>query len=93
MNKKEFVNTFAQRMQLSQRYSDRVVDTFLQIISDTLSDGDRVQFVGFGVFEVKNTAPRVGRNPKANTVVNIPSRRVPVFKPGKILKSAVSDSK
>lgn len=93
MNKKEFVNTLAQRMRLSQRYSERLVDTFLQIISETLSDDDRVQFVGFGTFEVKSTAPRIGRNPKTNTIVNIPSRRVPVFKPGKTLKSAVSSLK
>ena len=55
-----------------------------------LKDGDKVQLVGFGSFEVKKRAARVGRNPKTNDTIEIPASVVPVFKAGKALKDAVA---
>lgn len=60
------------------------LEAVLSIISDALVSGDKVQLVGFGTFESKERAARVGRNPRANIPVNIPAKRVPVFKPGSI---------
>ena len=55
------------------------LEAVLSIISDALVSGDKVQLVGFGTFESKERAARVGRNPRANIPVNIPAKRVPVF--------------
>ena len=64
-----------------------------EVALEALVSGDKVQLVGFGTFESKERAARVGRNPRANIPVNIPAKRVPVFKPGSTLKSAVANSK
>lgn len=93
MNKEEMVGALSQKTQFTRKDAETAIDAVFEIITDTLSVGDKVQIVGFGVFEVKNRAPRIGRNPKANVPVNIPARKMPVFKPGKPLKEAVDSSK
>ena len=62
----------------------------IDVIAGTLADGDKVQLVGFGAFEVKSRAERTGRNPKTKEEIKIPASKVPVFKPGKALKDTVS---
>lgn len=89
MNKEEMIGAFALKTGFTKRDSENAVETMLQLISDALVSGEKVQLVGFGTFEVKDRAPRVGRNPKANVPVEIPARRMPYFKPGKVLKAAV----
>jgi DNA-binding protein HU-beta len=59
-------------------------------ITATLAGGDKVQLVGFGAFEVKSRAARIGRNPKTKQSIQIPASKAPIFKPGKALKDAVS---
>lgn len=93
MNKEEMVGALSQKARLTRKDSETAIDAVFEIITDALSNGDKVQIVGFGVFEVKDRAPRVGRNPKSNVPVNIPARKMPVFKPGKPLKEAVDSSK
>ncbi len=93
MNKEELAVALSQKARLTRKDAETAIDAiFYEIIPDTLSAGDKVQIVGFGVFDVKDRAPRVGRNPKANVPVNIPARKMPVFKPGKPLKEAVDSS-
>lgn len=89
MNKEEMVNALSQKIGLTKKDSEVALDAVIQIISDTLASGHKVQIVGFGTFEVKERAPRTGRNPKANLPVHIPAKRVPYFTPGKVLKSRV----
>lgn len=89
MNKEELVNALSRNIGLTKKDSEVVLDAVIQIISDTLASGNKVQIVGFGTFEVKERAPRTGRNPKANLPVYIPAKRVPYFTPGKVLKSRV----
>ena len=62
----------------------------IDVIAGALADGDKVQLVGFGAFEVKSRAERTGRNPKTKEEIKIPASKVPVFKPGKALKDTVS---
>ena len=93
MNKEEMVNALAQKTGYTKKDSEIVLDAVFQIISDTLASGRKVQVVGFGTFEVKERAPRMGRNPKATMPVPIPAKRVPYFTPGKVLKSRVECSK
>jgi len=92
MNKEEMVNELSYKTGFTKKDSEAVLDAVFQIISDSLVSGDKIQIVGFGTFEVKERAPRVGRNPKANLPVPIPAKRVPYFTPGKVLKSLVEKS-
>jgi len=90
MNKAELVNAVAEKADLSKKDSEAAITAFMDAISDCLAQGDKVQLVGFGAFEVKSRAERIGRNPKTKEAIKIPASKVPVFKPGKALKEAVS---
>ena len=59
-------------------------------ITNALQEGEKVQLIGFGTFEVKKRNARIGRNPRTKEEIEIPARITPLFKPGKILKDAVS---
>ena len=93
MNKEDIVNSLSKKTGFIRRDAEMAFDTVFQIITDSLSAGEKVQIVGFGTFEVKDRAPRVGRNPRANTPVMIPACKSPVFKAGKLLKEAVNNTK
>ena len=82
------ISALAQEAGMTKVSAEVALEAVLSIISDALVSGDKVQLVGFGTFESKERAARVGRIP-----VNIPAKRVPVFKPGSTLKSAVANSK
>ena len=92
MNKEDMVSALALKTGFTKKDSEAMLEAVFGILSEALVSGDKVQIMGFGTFEVKERAPRVGRNPKANVPVHIPAKRVPVFKPGKILKSSVEFS-
>ena len=89
MNKAELIATVAEKAALSKKDSEAAVNAALEAITAALKDGDKVQLVGFGSFEVKKRAARTGRNPRTKEVVEIPASQVPVFKAGKALKDAV----
>lgn len=93
MNKVELVGVLAQRTGMTKVDAAVATGELFQIISDTLTAGEKVRIDGFGTFEVKNRAPRVGRNPRANVPVNIPARRAPCFSAHKTLKKAVNCGK
>ena len=90
MNKAELINAVAAATEFSKKDSEAAVTATLEAITSALKDGDKVQLVGFGSFEVKKRAARVGRNPKTNDTIEIPASVVPVFKAGKALKDAVA---
>lgn len=90
MNKAELINAVAEKAGLSKKDTETVVNATIDVIAGTLADGDKVQLVGFGAFEVKSRAERTGRNPKTKEEIKIPASKVPVFKPGKALKDIVS---
>ena len=87
MNKAELINAVAEKAALSKKDSEAAVNAALEAITGALSDGDKVQLVGFGSFEVKKREARVGRNPKTKEAIEIPASKVPVFKAGKALKA------
>lgn len=89
MNKVELAGTLAQRTGMTKVDTEAITNALFQIITDTLASGGKVRIDDFGTFEVKNRAPRVGRNPRANVPVNIPARRAPSFTAHKTLKDAV----
>ena len=90
MNKAELINAVAEKAGLSKKDTETVVNATIDVIVGALADGDKVQLVGFGAFEVKSRAERTGRNPKTKEEIKIPASKVPVFKPGKALKDTVS---
>ncbi len=89
MNKAELIAEVAVKAGLSKKDSEKAVNAALDTITDTLSAGEKVQLVGFGVFDVKKRGTRMGRNPKTKEEIEIPASRVPQFKAGKALKEAV----
>ena len=92
MNKTELINAVAEQAALSKKDSEAAVNAALEVITGALKDGDKVQLVGFGSFEVKKREARVGRNPRTKEAIDIPASKVPVFKPGKALKDVVAQS-
>ena len=90
MNKAELINAVAAATEFSKKDAEAAVTATLEAITSALKDGDKVQLVGFGSFEVKKRAARVGTNPKTNDTIEIPASVVPVFKAGKALKDAVA---
>ncbi len=90
MNKTELVNAVAEKVGASKKDSEKIINATIDAIADALAAGDKVQLVGFGAFEVKTRAARIGRNPKTKEAINIPESKCPVFKAGKALKDAVS---
>ena len=90
MNKAELVSAVAEKTGMSKKDSEKAVNAAFDTITEALAAGDKVQLVGFGSFEVKKRAARIGRNPKTKEEIEIPASRVASFKVGKALKEAVT---
>ncbi len=90
MNKAELIAAVAEKTALSRKDSEKAVNAALEVITEALVGGDKVQLVGFGGFEVKERGARIGRNPMTREEIQIPASRVPAFKAGKALKDAVA---
>lgn len=89
MNKTELVNAIAEKAELSKKDSEKALNAVIESVTAALADGDKVQLVGFGTFEVRARAERKGHNPKTGASMVIPATKVPAFKAGKALKDAV----
>ncbi|NLL17466.1 MAG: HU family DNA-binding protein [Clostridia bacterium] len=89
MNKTDLVNAVAEKAELTKKEAERALSAVFSSIEEALAQGDKVQLVGFGTFEVRDRAQRTGRNPKTGEEIIIPASKVPAFKPGKALKEAV----
>lgn len=90
MNKTELIAEVAKKCGMSKKDAEKAVTTTFDTITEALSQGDKVQLVGFGTFDVKERGARVGRNPRTKEEIEIPASRVPSFKVGKALKDAVA---
>ena len=90
MNKAELINAAAEKAGLSKKDTEAAVDAAIKAITEALAAGDKVQLVGFGSFEIRARAARIGRNPKTKEEIKIAASKVPAFKPGKALKDAVA---
>ena len=90
MNKTELIATVAEKADLSKKDAEAAITAAVEAITGALIEGEKVQLVGFGSFEVKTRAARVGRNPKTGEEIPISEARLPVFKAGKALKDAVA---
>ena len=90
MNKTELISAIAANSGLSKKDSEKALSATVDAVTKALVSGDKVQLVGFGIFDVKDRAARIGRNPKTKEAINIPATRTPQFKAGKALKDAVA---
>lgn len=86
MNKAEFVAKVAEKSGLTRKQAEAAVTAFTQTVTDSLRDGDKVQLMGFGTFEVKDRPARTGRNPATGEAIEIAASKAPVFKAGKSFK-------
>ena len=90
MNKGELIEAVAGAAGLSRADTAKAVDAVLDTVTKTLAGGADVSLVGFGTFEVKARAARMGRNPRTGEAIHIKASNVPGFKAGKGLKDAVN---
>ena len=91
MNKAELVTKMAEKSELSKKQAEAALNAFIESVQEALMDGDKVQLVGFGTFEVRERAARTGRNPRnPEEVIEIPASLAPAFKPGKALKDLIN---
>ena len=91
MNKAELVASMAEKSNLTKKDAESALNAFMKSVEEALSNGEKVQLVGFGTFEVRERKAREGRNPRnPEEVIKIPASSAPVFKAGKTLKEAVN---
>ncbi|MCR6545338.1 HU family DNA-binding protein [Dehalobacterium formicoaceticum] len=90
MNKTDLINSVSEKTEVTKKDAEKLINAVLSSIEEALAANEKVQLVGFGTFEVKERAARVGRNPQSGETINIAAARVPTFKAGKGLKDAVA---
>lgn len=90
MNKGEFVEALADRMDVSRAQADRALSAVLDLITEHMAKGEKVAFTGFGSFEVSSRAARTGRNPQTGASIKIAASKVPKFSAGASLKNSVN---
>ena len=86
MNKNELIAELSAKANVSKKDAENVLNAFLETVQDAVKNGDKIQLVGFGSFEARERAARVGKNPQTGAEVQIPACKVPVFKAGKAFK-------
>lgn len=91
MNKGEFVETLADRLDVSRAQADRALSAVLDIVAEQLKSGEKVSFTGFGSFEVSKRAARTGRNPQTGASISIAASSVPKFTAGATLRNVVNE--
>lgn len=90
MNKTELIAAMAEQTQLSKKDAEAALKAFIDVVSEELKKGEKVQLVGFGTFEVSERAARTGRNPQTGKEMTIPASKAPKFKAGKALKDMIN---
>ena len=90
MNKTELVAAMAKDTNLSKKDVEAVLKSFIDVVTDELKKGEKIQLVGFGTFEVSTRAAREGRNPQSGAVMKIAASKAPKFKAGKALKDMIN---
>ena len=93
MNKTELIAAVAEKAGMSKKDSEKAVNAVFETITAALTEGDKVQLVGFGTFEVSKRSAREGRNPKTGETMKIAACKAPKFKAGKALKDVVNKKK
>ncbi len=90
MTKAELVDQVARNTQLTKKHAEIMVNTVFDSIVDSLKDGEKIELRGFGSFRIRRRDSRIGRNPKTGATVEVPSKKIPYFKPGKELRELLN---
>lgn len=90
MNKTELIAAVAEKAEISKKDSEKALKAFIDVVTDELKAGGKIQLVGFGTFEVSERAAREGRNPQTGETMTIAASKTPKFKAGKALKDLVN---
>jgi integration host factor subunit beta len=90
MTKAELVDEVARVVQLTKKQAETIVNIVFDSIVDSLRSGQKIELRGFGSFRLRSRKSRTGRNPKTGEKVDVPSKKIPYFKPGKELKELIN---
>ena len=90
MNKSELTAALAANAGLSKKDAEKALNAFVDVVTESLTKGEKVQIVGFGSFEVTERPARTARNPRTGEEIKIEASKAPAFKPGKALKDTVN---
>ena len=90
MTKAELVDEVARVVQLTKKQAETIVNIVFDSIVDSLRSGQKIELRGFGSFRLRSRKSRTGRNPKTGEKVEVPSKKIPYFKPGKELKELIN---
>jgi len=90
VNKAELISVMAEKSGLTKKDTEKALNSFIEAVEEALVNGDKVQLVGFGTFEVRERSARKGRNPQTGEEIDIPAASVPAFKAGKALKDSIN---
>ncbi len=90
MTKAELVAKVAEKADITKKDAEKALNAVVDSITETLAKGEKIQLVGFGTFEVRERAARMGVNPQTKKEIKIAASKVPAFKAGTGLKNAVS---
>ena len=86
MNKATLIAKIAEQTDLNRKQAENALNAFIDVVTEALKEGDKVQLMGFGTFEVKERAARTGRKPSTGETIEIPAKKIPGFKAGNGLK-------
>lgn len=92
MNKEMLITAIAEKTEMTKIQSEKALKAFIDVVTEEMKKGEKVQLVGFGTFEVTERAERQGRNPSTGESMVIPASKSPKFKAGKVLKDAIKDA-
>ena len=90
MNKVELVASMAEKAELTKVDAEKALKAFIDVVTEEMKKGGKVQLVGFGTFEVTERDARTGRNPQTGEAIEIKASKAPKFKAGKALKDTVN---
>ncbi len=90
MTKAELIEEVSKVVEMTRKDSETIVETIFDSIVNSLHKGEKIEIRGFGSFRTRQRQPRVGRNPKTGSRVEVPSKRIPFFKPSKELRDLVN---
>ncbi|MCI9147169.1 MAG: HU family DNA-binding protein [Hungatella sp.] len=90
MNKTELIAAMAEKAELSKKDTEKVLKAFVDVVSEELVKGEKIQVVGFGTFEVVERKEREGKKPGTDEIITIPASKSPKFRAGKALKDKVN---
>ena len=92
MTKAELIEEVSKVVEMTRKDSETIVETIFDSIVNSLHKGEKIEIRGFGSFRTRQRQPRVGRNPKTGSRVEVPSKRIPFFKPSKELRDLVNQA-